>query len=50
MAKLEKRLEGQIKPGTRIVSHAFKFKNREPTSMVEVEDGKKTRRVYLYIW
>ncbi len=46
LESLGHRLDGSVRPGTRVLSHTFQFPGRVP--LREVEVGKK--RVYLYEW
>lgn len=46
MDKVEKKLEQELKPGTRVVSHGFKFSKREPTKHISRDDG--AGAVYIY--
>lgn len=50
MKKLEKKFERELKPGTRIVSHAFLFADREPDEHRTVQCGRRRRNLYLYVW
>jgi len=43
--KLMPRLQGELKPGTRIVSHSFRMGNWEPDETREVEG----RKIYLWV-
>jgi len=58
-AKLDVKLQKELKPGTRVVSHGFPLPNREPTKMerVPLKSWSLTRppkqkgpRVFLYEW
>lgn len=46
MAALEPRFDKELKPGTRVISHSFRFPTRKPVKEVEV--GK--RMVLVYEW
>ncbi len=46
---LKPKLEKELKPGTRVVSHEFEMRGWIPKEVVKVEDGNMTHTVYLYI-
>lgn len=46
---LKPKLEKELKPGTRIVSHEFEIRGWTPKEVVKVEDGNMNHIVYLYI-
>ncbi|BCU67428.1 50S ribosomal protein L11 methyltransferase [Sulfolobales archaeon HS-7] len=46
---LRPKLEKELRPGTRIVSHEFEMRNWKPKEVVQVEDGSMRHTVYLYI-
>jgi len=46
---LKPKLEKELKPGTRIVSHEFEMRGWTPKEVVKVEDRGMTHQVYLYI-
>jgi len=46
---LKPKLEKELKPGTRIVSHEFEIRGWIPKEVIKVEDGNMTHLVYLYI-
>jgi len=46
---LKPKLEKELKPGTRIVSHEFEMREWIPKEVVKVEDGNMNHTVYLYI-
>lgn len=43
------KLQKELKPGTRIVSHEFEMRGWKPKELVKVEDGNMTHLVYLYV-
>jgi len=43
------KLQKELKPGTRIVSHEFEMRGWKPKEVVKVEDGNMTHLVYLYV-
>lgn len=51
MAMLERKFAGELRPGTRIVSHSFKFPSKQPDS-VDVVDVPfwGQQKVYAYTW
>jgi len=46
---LKPKLEKELKPGTRVVSHEFEMRGWIPKEVVKVEDGNMTHLVYLYV-
>ncbi|MCY0858969.1 MAG: protein-lysine N-methyltransferase [Sulfolobaceae archaeon] len=46
---LKPKLEKELKPGTRVVSHEFEMRGWIPKKVVKVEDGNMTHMVYLYV-
>nr|WP_216604175.1 protein-lysine N-methyltransferase [Acidianus sp. RZ1] len=46
---LKPKLEKELKPGTRVVSHEFEMRGWTPKEVVKVEDGNMNHIVYLYI-
>ncbi|WP_054845744.1 protein-lysine N-methyltransferase [Sulfuracidifex tepidarius] len=46
---LKPKLERDLKPGTRIVSHEFEMREWIPKEVIKVEDGNMNHTVYLYI-
>lgn len=50
MVALEKKFENELKPGTKIISHAFQFAQRTPVASYAIQDGRKVRDIYVYIW
>lgn len=46
---LKPKLEKELKPGTRIVSHEFEIRGWTPKEVVKVEDGNMNHIVYLYV-
>lgn len=50
MKKLIAKFESELKPGTRIVSHAFSLPGRIPAQIVKVQAGRREKTVRLYIW
>lgn len=49
MRPLEKKMDRELRPGTRVVSHAFRFPGREP-EREWVVPGKRKKTVMLYRW
>jgi hypothetical protein len=47
--KLRPRLTGQLKPGSRIVSHAFTMGDWQPDKVVDFADASGMRRT-LFVW
>ncbi|AAK40871.1 class I SAM-dependent methyltransferase [Saccharolobus solfataricus] len=46
---LKPKLEKELKPGTRVVSHEFEIRGWNPKEVVKVEDGNMNHTVYLYV-
>ncbi|EZQ06990.1 50S ribosomal protein L11 methyltransferase [Candidatus Acidianus copahuensis] len=46
---LKPKLEKELKPGTRVVSHEFEMRGWTPKEVIKVEDGNMNHIVYLYI-
>jgi len=46
---LRPKLEKELKPGTRVVSHEFEIRGWTPKEVVKVEDGNMNHIVYLYV-
>jgi Cyclopropane fatty acid synthase and related methyltransferases len=47
--KLKPKLEKELKPGARVVSHDFEIPGWIPTKVEEVYDSGRTHKIYLYI-
>ncbi len=47
--KLKPKLESELRPGTRIVSHEFEIPGWKPTQVLEVWDNNIRHKLYLYI-
>lgn len=50
MQRLSVKFETELRPGTRIVSHAFKLPGREPIETRHVKKMGREVPVYAYIW
>lgn len=50
MAALEKKFNEELRPGTVVISHAFKFAEHEPTEKRTIPWGKRQKTVYKYVW
>ncbi len=59
MKKVERKLSEDLKPGTRVISHGFEFKGREPISVERCPlpkwhffrpSGRVGPRVFVYQW
>jgi 16S rRNA A1518/A1519 N6-dimethyltransferase RsmA/KsgA/DIM1 with predicted DNA glycosylase/AP lyase activity len=46
--QLRPKLEKELQPGTRVISHDFQFKSWTPTATEEVAGSGRTHRIYLY--
>ncbi|BBD71721.1 50S ribosomal protein L11 methyltransferase [Sulfodiicoccus acidiphilus] len=46
---LRPKLEKELRPGTRVISHEFEMRGWTPKQVVRVEDGNMTHTVYLYV-
>ncbi len=49
MRPLEEKMDRELRPGTRVVSHAFRFPGRKPEREWKVP-GKRQKTVLLYRW
>ncbi|HDD63537.1 MAG TPA: methyltransferase domain-containing protein [Thermoprotei archaeon] len=47
--KLKPKLERELKPGARVVSHDFEVLGWNPKKVIEVEDGWRKHKIYLYV-
>jgi predicted RNA methylase len=47
--KLKPKLEKELKPGARIVSHDFEIPGWIPTKVEEIYDSGRTHKIYLYV-
>ena len=50
MKTLQKKFEKELKPGTKVISHAFKFPGREPVKSMPVPWLQGEKDLRLYIW
>ena len=50
MQQLEQKFATELTPGTRIISHAFAFANKQPLQVHTVQDGRRERKIYVYEW
>lgn len=52
MTKLAPKFDRELKKGTRVISHAFTFKDREPdeVALIYHRFSKRPTKAYLYIW
>ncbi|MFA6523656.1 MAG: hypothetical protein WCS85_04795 [Candidatus Peribacteraceae bacterium] len=50
MRKLEPIFDRVLRPGTRVVSHAFTFPTKQPVREEKIPWGRRTKRVLLYEW
>lgn len=50
LAKLEPKLDRELKRGTPVISHAFRFNGRKPEKMLTVKKKGKDVAVLLYRW
>lgn len=50
MKTLQTKFAKELKPGTKIVSHAFKFPGKEPVKSMPVPWLSGTKNVMLYVW
>ena len=49
MAKVEKKLERELKPGTRVASYGFRLPGWQPIEVVDLKpNSKRFSRIYLY--
>lgn len=50
MPLFEKKFNEELKPGTKVISHAFKFPEREPKQKLVVPEWIGRKRIYVYEW
>ncbi|MBU0458388.1 hypothetical protein KJ652_00925 [Patescibacteria group bacterium] len=50
MALFAKKFDKELRPGTKVISHGFQFKDREYIKMIEVPGMLGMTRVYVYEW
>ncbi len=50
MKSLQKKFATELKPGTKIVSHAFEFPDRKPVKSMPVPWLHGEKKVMLYVW
>ncbi len=50
MPRLERKFQKELRPGTRVISHAFRFPTKEISREVPLDFWKKRRRLYVYEW
>jgi hypothetical protein len=50
MEKLEDKFDKELRPGTRVVTHVFRFTRREPVSQVKVPWMWGEKTINLYVW
>lgn len=50
MAQMLEKFNEELKPGTVVISHAFPFIGREPTEVLEIGDGRRTKKLLKYVW
>ena len=46
--RLRPKLEKELRPGTRVVSHDFEVLGWRPKKVIEVKDSWRSHRIYLY--
>ena len=50
MKTLQKKFEKELKPGTKVISHAFKFPGREAVKSMPVPWLQGEKELLLYTW
>ena len=50
MQKLETKFDAELRPGTRVVSHAFQFHGKNPIEESKAAGWVREKKVYLYQW
>ncbi len=50
MAKLKTKFDAELRKGTRVVSHAFRFRDLTPSQEVTVPWGRRSKTLLLYEW
>lgn len=50
MAKLQPKFDAELRPGTRVISHAFQFHAKVPTAESRAPGWMREKKIYLYQW
>lgn len=50
MKRLQKKFEEELKPGTKVISHAFQFPGRKPIKKMPVPWLQGEKNLHLYVW
>ena len=50
MDRLVAKFDTELAPGTRVISHTFVFKHKDPIEVVEVPQGKRVKKLFVYEW
>lgn len=50
MKKLAGKFDEQLQPGTKVISHAFQFKDRTPVETSTIHCRGRDRQMYVYEW
>lgn len=50
MAKLEEKFDRELRPGTRVVTHAFRFPRRQPVAVEQIQGRWNVKKLFVYEW
>lgn len=50
LAKLESKFDAELRAGTRVVSHTFRFPNRQPVKEVTIPWRRRDKKILVYEW
>jgi ubiquinone/menaquinone biosynthesis C-methylase UbiE len=50
LIKLQPKLDSELRPGTRVISHSFPFPNKVSKEVMVIPWGKRQRTLYRYEW
>ncbi len=50
MKKCESKFDAELRPGTKVISHAFSFPGKKPVREVIIPWGRRQKKVLLYVW
>ena len=50
LKKLAVKFDKELQPGTRVISHAFTFPDKEPIGTINIPCGRRERTINVYEW
>ncbi len=50
MKRLEEKFDRELRPGTRVITHAFRFPRREPVAVEQVQGRWHAKKLFVYQW